>query len=695
MFKTAIPPSGYNTREFGKKRAKKPSPFFNTVRQNPIILIDSYFQSALSFHSVDRKREQKATSFFTGLDKGQWSSELNKLIDSGELNMDRSQFNLIMKKVNGFVGSITNNPYDISYAPIDGGDLQSSEIMKGLIVGEREKTGWNDVINLALRYGIIHNAYTRFKITKKYSIFGNIGMDFIKSSHVLTDPNWTTDSLEDCDWLITSTYLTPLQAIDRYPEKASLIKKRVIDMAVAQYAGTPENMKISLDVTMDEVYNNMCRFIEFHHMVSEKVTRRVAFDENGNSVEIPTPPQEFSESEAGEEWLSAWYAANGVEPESIIEIEDSIRQYYVTTICPALSTTEVFEDDLSPIQCGRLPYYNFTFLRHDGRNIGFVDILMDPQMNFNKRMNLINEILGKSAKDALLFDPLAFGQDGRKIDRVKKNINKPGFVEATAPGFLQAGGQAFAQVPKAPYPQLEIYETDKYQQMIDTITPQTVTADGRNESSKETGILFEKKRSQIYETTSFVFDQISTRYREIAESFFFIARDHKSNMYSTVTVNKGSENEDIVEINKKEMDETGEVSTINDVSQIPFQAVSILKSTKGSTMRSVARSSIIDILGNMPLDAQNMRMELGMMYFDKSDEFSPDDLDRIKGAIGLDKQLVNSTTYFQVKQAQSQTQQLDAQTQQMLMQQQGAAPGQPGPPQGQPQPEQQQQAVQQ
>jgi hypothetical protein len=683
MTENIIPPVGeFHITPPGEKHVKVKSSFLKKHTNNPVTYIENLLESSLAFHKKDREREEKSHKFFTGLDFGQWSDAYNKLIDSGELEADRSQFNMIMKKVNGFVGSISKNPYDISFAPVDSGDIDSSQLLERLMLHDKGITQWDDNFKLAVRYAMIHNAYLKIGVTTKYNKFGNVSLDFIEASKVLTDPNWESESMKDCKWCATIAYLSPNEAMDVFPDKKQIISSKVNDIAYSIFSATPEDQRKEMYEYMAQVHNDRFRFITFHHMAKEKVTRRAASDDTGNFISIPNPPKELSDGTTEKEWLESWYTTNNVAVESIIETEDLVDVYYQTTVCSAFSMTETMDDDIGKVQVGRLPFFNMSFLRHRGRNIGFVDVLTDPQLTFNKRMTLINEILAKSAKDALLFDPQAFGNDQNKIRAFKKNANKPGFIMDTQPGYLENGGNVFAQVPKAPYPQLEIYNSQQMMDLINTITPQTQTMDGLNESSKETGRLFHLKKSQGDVNSAFVMDMIERTIHEIGEAYVFLCPQIYSGMYRKINLGKNasSDEEEVVELNVHDIDEDGREHVYNDVSLIPYQRVIVTESPKSVTKRASLRSSFMELLQYIPQEMMGARGYAVLKFVENLDSFSEKDLEELKSIISKDVELAKMNTEMQLQQLQAQTQQTQAQTGAMEQESAGEPPQEGGEP---------------
>ena len=663
MREQIVPPIGeFHLPPLNEKSEKVKSPFLKEVCTNPVTYIENLFSQSLSYHKKDREREEKAHKFFTGLDFGQWSDAFNKLVDSGELEADRSQFNMVMKKVNGFVGSISKNPYDITFAPVDSSDIDSSHLLEKLMLHDKGITNWDSDFKIAIRYAMIHNSYLKLGITTKYNAFGNVSREFIESSKVLTDPNWQSESMKDCKWLITISYLNPREIKEIFPNKASTVDKKVEEIAFSIYSSTPEEHRRGIDEYLVQVHNDSFRVITFHHMAKDKIKRRSAVDDNGNFISVPNPPKELSDGTTEQEWLDSWYLSNGVDSSNIFETEDMVDVYYQTTVCSAISFTEPLDDDIGKVQIGRLPFFNMSFLRHRGRNIGFVDVLIDPQLTFNKRMTLINEILARSAKDALLFDPQTFGNDQNKIRAFKKNANKPGFVMDTMPGYLENGGRVFEQVPKAPYPQLEIYNSQQMLDLINTITPQTQAMDGLNESSKETGRLFHLKKTQGEVNAAFVTDMIERTMREIGEAYAFLAPQIYSGMPRKINLgrNKRTDEEEVVELNIHEIDEDGNEHIYNDVSLIPFQRVVVTESPSSVTKRDSTRTAFMELLNYIPPEMIGARGFAVLKFVENLDSFSEKDLDELKSIVNNDVELAKLSTEAQLQQIQAQTAQMQS-----------------------------------
>lgn len=665
MIEAALPPLGLHVREYGEERRKRQSPFFNRFVRNKVQYIENECDSALSFHEKDRKREVRATKFYTSLENGQWSDELNALVDSGELDIDRSQYNMVMKKINGFVGTVSENPFDIDFKPVDSENLDSSIMLRDLLRREKNLTKWDHQFKEAMRYGMIHNAFLMIHIDTSKSKFGNIGLKFVKNSKVLTDPNWTSQTMSDCKWAITVKYMTAHEASMMYPHMSLKIADRVNQMTDNIYYSTPEGQRRSREEYFEQVSNDHYRFLEYHHIVEEKETCRTGMDKNGNIIQVPSPPSNVQDRDEVQEWLQSWYSKNGIIPDTIREYQEYVKNYYVTTVCASLNSYEPFEDDLGKTQCGRLPFFNISFLRHDGRNVGFADILMDPQVNLNKRMSLITEILAKSAKDALIAEPDAFGNDPVKMANFKKNSSKPGYVEFAKRGFIGDGGRVFEQVPKAQYPQLEIFSSQQMMDMINTITPQTITMDGLSDSSKETGILFDHKRSQGELNTSFVFDMVERMWDEVGEACIPLLQNLRSGMY--MKMNVGEDNRTI-EINKRGIDANGVEYIENDISMIPAQSVIVSKSPKGVNRRYQDRVSYMELYRMTPDTMPLTKAFYAQKFIENLDSFNEKTLEEIKQVNAKDLELIISQNAAATSNAQLNAGMASIQLEQMLAQ---------------------------
>ncbi len=136
---------------------------------------------------------------------------------------------------------------------------------------------------------------------------------------------------------------------------------------------------------------------------------------------------------------------------------------------------------------------------------------------------MISSVLGHQAKGGFLFDPDAFDNDERAIQELKNNGSKPGFIAATAPGYLSNGTGAIIKELPTTGQQAQNNLGANATQMLDMLsqlTPQNSAMEGVNESNRETGRLFNFKREQGEINMASIYETKEVFKKELGEAYF-------------------------------------------------------------------------------------------------------------------------------------------------------------------------------
>jgi hypothetical protein len=288
-------------------------------------------------------------------------------------------------------------------------------------------------------------------------------------------------------------------------------------------------------------------------------------------------------------------------------------------------------------------------------------------------MSLITEIMAKSTKDAHLFEPNAFGGDYEKIKKVEQNMSKPGFSMAAEPGYIESGAPIFLQVPKAPYPQLELTNLRDMQGLIDTISTQSTTMDGSNESSKETGILFERKREQGEIGMAYLYATVARFWREIGHAYIGVAQSLYSGIYATIPLSSG----EFIELNRPELASDGREYLSNNVAYLGCHNVVVTQSPNGLTQRINDRITSIEMIRVLPETMGATKLTLAKQMLRTMDNYTASEREAMLQLASLEQKAIQSNLELQIMNAEAQKMQIE----QMLAQSQQP----PQPQEGQPQ----------
>jgi len=655
---------------------KHPSPFFKKVNRSAVSWIEDSFVKACEFHREDRIREDRNHRFFTALNRAHYSKEVLDKVASGELNIDLSQFNFLMKKVTGFVGAMMKNPHDIEFIAQSPDFIDSAILLKHLMFKDKEVGDWDDHVREAIKNGIIYGSFVRIGVTTKHHELGNMEIQCMKPGTVLTDPSWDSDDLAKCSYYMTVVYMNAYTAKETYPHKSSRIDSAIRRMYENSIEYTQRDGHAFTEHDLHDLYDQRYRFIEFHHMVDEEVLQMIGLTPDGTYVEVPEPPKAITKSEHVNEWLDQWYAVNHVDKKSVFTRKHKISKYYVTTVCAALDTELAFDDNLGVIQAGRLPMTHFSYLRHGGKNIGLIDVLADSQTTFNKNMSLILELIAKAAKDGQVYEPNAFGNKKSKMDEFEKKSARPGFKMAAEPGYIENGGRIFAEIPNSSG-QIAQQTQQNANQMFDLLnqlTPQTLAMEGMNESSKETGRLFMEKRAQGEVTMDTVTAGIARMMRDIGRIWRTGVNQFYSDVYRRVTDSNGK----VIELNKVEYTPEGMQFISNNIALMPEHEVVVSVSPSGLTQRIGDQISSLELIRILPPEMKLTSVNLTSRIIKSLDNYSKKDKEAFLADLDTERILIKTQIETQIANNEATTAQAKA-----IVQQMSQPPAPPAPPAGQ------------
>jgi len=662
---------------------KTPSPFFKKINRSIVSWIEDEFERTVDFHRNDRIREDRNHRYYTALDRAQWSPEILKKVSTGELNIDLSQYNFLMKKVTGFVGTLMKNPQDVEFVSQSPDFVDGSLLCKHLMNKDRELNNWENQLRETIKNGIIYNGFIRFNVTTKHHELGNIEIKNVKPGTLLTSPEWDSDDIKDCSHYVSVSYMDAYTAKKMFPHKSGRIDDAVRRIYDNTTTYEQRDGRAFSEYDLNPIYEQKYRFIEYHHMIDEEIVQMIGLTPDGTYVDVPEPPKNLKTSDQLKSWMKAWYEINHVDPKTVFSRKHVVSRYYITTTCSMLDSEFPFDDNLAVIQCGRLPISQFSYERHGGRYIGLIDVLADPQTTFNKNMSLVMEMIARASKDGQLYEPNAFGNDPAKMDEYEKKSSRPGFRMAAEPGYIESGGRVFADIPNnsGSTQQQVIQNSNQMFDMINQLTPQNLAMEGLNESSKETGRLFMEKRNQGEVTMETVVGNLAKLNKDIGEIWLSIAMSLYGDVYRRFTDSTGKE----FEINRMEYTPEGMSYIINDISMIPRQEIVIASSPSGMTQRISDRISSLELIRILPQEMKLTSMKLTERIIKGLDNYSRKDLDGFMETMEIEKALIQSQMETQIANNEA----TKAQAMQVIQQsQQPPAPQEGAPQEGQPQGEQ-------
>lgn len=624
-----------------------------------VLFVEDLLEKYKSAHDAFRRREDDNHSMYHALDFGQWPSDLLSELRNSDDPRDLTQYNFVKNIVDVAVGTSFKNPYEVTITAVDPEVSDLAVVGQTLFYTDKELCRWDDEYLPILTDAMITVGIAHLCVTREHNVLGNIALKHVQHGHFLPDPDWHGQTLKDCRRGITVSYMNPQEVADTYGVSSEILAYRIAEMAKAIAYGTVDTDQSAPMWALEKVRNTTYRVTHYHHVERKKTTRRVAIDYFGRTYDVPKPPEDLK-GEYASQWVSSWLQINNLSEEQILEIDEFEDVYYITSVCGDLVPDRALEDKPGELQLGRLPFFDVSACRHDGKYIGVVDVVGGPQSGFNQRMSLISEIIARGAKDGLVFDPAAFGNDPAKIEQVKNEMSKPGFRIDTESGYLAEGGRVFADIPRAPYPQLEHTNANMLLNIMQQITPINPAMLGRNENAHETGIMLERKREQGEITMAQITHSINRFWEEIGEAYLRAASQVYGGVYRIV-----SSGNKIVELNRPETAPDGEIYLANDISLLPRHRVVVALSAGGISQRVNDRISAMELIRILPAEASASRFSLIRKAVSTIDSFSSKERDEIDKLLALEQELVESNLTANIANAKAMQAQAEAAIAQM------------------------------
>lgn len=637
--------------------------------QRRIQYVDTEYRKAYDYDHDNRERCENSWKLYSGFKHGQWSTEA--VNDLKAQNRHIAQYNFIRGKVNGLAGSIVKNWLDIDFVPVDGKYSNLTVALKELFYSDKEMMDWNDEYLLAVIDGLVYGCVEQMTINTRYNDIGNIGFERILPGHIVLDPHWKTNSGWDLRKTWKVAYLTPKEIMDIYDHKSDRIKERVELMALQGQTYQDDQTSDTIPhFNLDTIYGTKYRVIEFHHLEQEKKEFEfvVGIDDKPDT-KIPEGTKVFKQE---------WLMSNRIDTSNgIIKKKAMVDTYFISTICPDLDNTEMLEDRKSEIQIGRLPFFVWAAARINGKNSGIVELLEDVQLSINKRESLLEHIIATSAVGGIMIDPAIVGNDNRKAEALKRNINKPNLVELTESGALASGREFFKRLPQIEY-QPEIHEQlERMSDYMDKISQQTATMEGRNESSHDTGILFARRQIQSEIAQTVLVKGLERYWNEKGEAYLLFAPQLYGGTYREFTTSsyEGSAQHGAMSINDTVETPVGQI-TINDITTLPRHKVIVTQSPQGITVRATERAISAELLRSLSDGSPVSKAQLTKNIMETLDNKDADRT-KLQEAAELEYQFAVETIKTQIMGMKAQQMQISAQMQNpMGMAQQGQEQGQ-------------------
>jgi hypothetical protein len=487
-------------------------------------------------------------------------------------------YNLCRPTVDNIAGGILKTPMSVDFSPVNAPVSSLTYAVKNMYYADKEIMDW-DAADLPFTIaGLIYEGVVEMYVDRTYDkLNGNIGMRYRLPGSVVFDPNWRSMRRKDCRECYVSSWLTPVEMLKIFDSRGEdilsglhSIGKLGLKYLVSQHAEMQKRMGENYGDNrgvfpygqLEDVWGSQFRVIQHYHVEKVKVKYEWAMTPEGKIL-IPRDLKDVADKI---EWLNT--NAPAWQPDGVYEDEDEEDVQYVTSICPALSSSVILEDRPTEVQCGGLQFFSWSAARLNGEKAGIIDSVKDAQRNVNYwNQVLVNKIQTEGGGGSQWIDPDGVFDQNVLQDYIA-NRGNPRKVFKLKPGYsrLNANGPAIPTT-KSVFP-AEV--TNHLQYIMDVmwsrLSKVTPASRGQTESSKESGILYRLKKMQSDIEQYTIYKSKQMFWSDWGDAYLMVAAQVYGNGLQRDIYNPA--NKESFTINERRMDERGVEVIVNDMSKL-------------------------------------------------------------------------------------------------------------------------------
>ena len=419
--------------------------------------------------------------FYFGAEGEQWDEEAIRY--KTERHMRVSQYNIIRDKVRTMTGMLASDEYDGRYDPITGVRNSGIEAIEFAYETDKELMSYADAYWQVILDGLIHVGIMGIKVSTEKDPRGNIAFVREIPGRWVTDPDWTSNSIYDCNVAWKQGHMTAEQIFDENPDMEMTPQLRTALSKTKQIPRDWSKPDMNTYSQPNPVVRDMYHVIEEHTIEIVKENRLVGRRPDGAWIPFP-----LSKDNAQ---LEIFAMTNGItdwqDSVKVVPYEDRIA--HLTRICPALSPNKPIAYGKPNIQVKSVPIVTFSFDKDiTGRNIGMVSDLLDPQKDLNYAKSKRQELLASAQGGAGVYNRQTIPEDSDRAD-FESNHN-----DATRMFGIDGDPKSFMQrIADGSYNPELIRESEEPFSIVDRISGVSAAMSSRTQGSNEPASLFAMK----------------------------------------------------------------------------------------------------------------------------------------------------------------------------------------------------------
>ena len=588
---------------------------------NPrLMLLYNQFNKLYEYNRQDRERLLRNCRMSWGVDYAQWPKFIvDRLLSQGR---QAPTFNIIDRNITGLAGTLLRNKFDMKFQSLAASEDFSSSKLNNMWISDQSQMNWERSDAELMTYGLIQQG-TQVMTVEDPTGTGDyhIGFRTIPPWNVMYDSNWRSIYPKDCDMAWTWTYMTVNQIIQTFDSKSEEILAEKNRQSIEGY--DPGEFEGAVPEWIDHYpdtnsrWGDKHRVIEFHEMrysedYAEYDLKNSRFMPEGNFQEKLQYAQE-----------------NDLGDDDIRWVTRKKKEYWKTVFAPGLSKHVLLEETKHYLQVDRLPLFPWGARRMNGQWKGVVDDLYDLQMDINKNEMAMTEFLQRCTAGSFIAHPDLVGNDHSKMKTFEQNLSTPGAILWADENADSING-LIEPTPRPSIPGELIGNTDRKYGLVDRLGLQTAAAEGRAESGRESGRLFQSKFEAGVIAQTLINLGLKNHLHDKAEAYFLQAPITYAGREREFP---GSEEVEPFRINEMVAKPNGEIGKKNDITKMKRQKIVITSSPKGLNMRSKAKEVMSDIYQANQNDPYISA--LAMKYIIKSEDLPEESKQEILEGLNL------------------------------------------------------------
>lgn len=558
-----------------------------SLNQDKVFDLLSRFNRKKDYFQRDRDRFIEIASMYWGIDYGMYPDfVVRRLIEEGR---QPTQIYMMAQKLDGLRGSLLHNQLDINFVPVEGSADQASLMLQDMYYSDKDLMNWDETYDIFLRDFLIQYGVERLIVSSSEHPLGNIKFQYENPINIFPDPGWKTPFWKDLRDLDKVGFYTPDELKRIYPDMAEEIEgtrmreyfEKRGEISVQEYGVHETGMPYK---ELETKWGQRHRVIEHHYMEDESVY----WEHNVRDGVVPFPETgKPNQSQEDLEQKKRYAEQNGLGPDDIAFIKIRRSRYKVLTGVPTLSSHLVLADDYGREQVGALPFFINGPFKMGAQYRGVGDILKDLQLNTNKYVRMMQEILDRSARGAMWVDPNIVGNDPVRMRQVETNWNRSDAKLWTEPGVLEMGKRYVQEFPSSHIPNDLMFFNNLMGQYADSQSYQTPAAEGQSEHSRESGKLYQSKYEATVVARGAIDRALEQHQRNKAEAYLRQAKITYAGVQREFSTRDGKQ--------KFFVNYKTEEGVVNDLGKLRRHRVILTPSQQGIDVRVSQRSMLAEL----------------------------------------------------------------------------------------------------